>query len=216
MLLVLNFKNITFGGMKKRWFVLFSLSSMVGVAQNAGELKTFNLFEDSLISICKKMYAPRTTDANKEKYNGELLTTFETALNTANSMDYGFDSLSILKYMSILVPSDKKCRIITWNLPKEDGTQEYYGFVQEKYLQTAKKGIFKKSKNEVIQLYSLTDKSAEIRNAENYISDNKKWFGMLYYKVIEKKWKGKTYYTLLAWDGNDKFSTKKISFALTA
>ncbi len=64
-------------------------------------------------------------------------------------------------------------------------------------------------------LYPLTDKSAGVKNAESYVSDHKKWFGMLYYSIIVKKTKSKTYYTMLAWDGNDKFSSKKIIDVIT-
>ncbi len=192
--------------MKKGLLFLFTCSSLLSFAQTDSELKVFSSFQDSLLSICKKLYASKT-DADKQIQNGLLLSTLENALNTPNSFDFPFDSLSHYKFVSLLTPEDKKFRIITWNITKDDGTHEYYGFIQEKYLQTAKKG---KSKTEIIQLYPLTDKSAEIKNPDNAITDNKKWFGMWYYKIIEKKWKGKPIYTLLAWDGNDKFSSKKI------
>lgn len=198
--------------MKKGAFVLLILFS----AALFGQTNPFVSYQDSLLRICKKLYTTKKEDdATKEKLNEKLLATFETALNTPNSFDYPFDSLGILKYISVLTAPDKKCRIITWNIPKADGTQEYYGFIQEKYIQKTKKGLFKKQSQEIIQLYPLIDKSAEIKNPENTISDNKKWFGMLYYKIIEKKNKGKIYYTLLAWDGNDKLSTKKIIDVLT-
>ncbi|HEX7415424.1 MAG TPA: hypothetical protein VF411_15380, partial [Bacteroidia bacterium] len=38
-----------------------------------------------------------------------------------------------------------------------------------------------------------------------YISDNTKWFGMLYYNIISCG----DYYTLLGWDGNDKLISRK-------
>ncbi len=215
MLFFIPIKSITFEVMKKTLFFLISLLSLSAGAQTAGEMQVFKSYRDSLLHICKKLYSEKATEADKQKYNALLLAEFEQALSTPASFDYPFDSLSILKYISILTSPDKKCRIITWNIPVADGTQQYYGFVQEKYVQTTKRGAFKKSKNEVVQLYPLTDKSLEIKNPDNYISDNKKWFGMLYYKMIEKKWKGKTYYTLLAWDGNDKFSSKKIIDVLT-
>ena len=70
--------------------------------------------------------------------------------------------------------------------------------------------MFRKTKIETMQLYPLIDKSAEIKNPDNAITDNKKWFGMWYYKIIPSKTKTRTYYTLLGWDGNDKYSQKKI------
>ncbi len=192
--------------------LLFLFLPLTVICQN----NTFPAYQDSLMRICKNLYsAKKNTDDVKTKYNQQLLTTFETALNAPNSFDYSFDSLGILNYISLLYSPDKKFRIITWNLPKADGTYEYYGFIQEKHLQKTKKGLFKNQSTEVMQLYPLIDKSTEIKNPENTITDNKKWFGMLYYKIIEKKSKGKKYYTLLAWDGNDKLSCKKIIDVLT-
>ena len=202
--------------MKYTTLLLFSLFSLSIVAQtNTGDTKIFSLYQDSLKTICSKLFKPDNKDAVNEKLNQQLLATFETALNMPNSINFPFDSLSILKYISILVSSDNKFRIINWNVPKNDGTQIYYGFIQEKYEQVIKHGIFKKQRIESVQLYPLIDKSAEIKNPDNYISDNKKWFGMLYYKIILKKTKAKKYYTLLGWDGNDKITRKKIIDVLT-
>jgi hypothetical protein len=118
--------------------------------------------------------------------------------------------------MCIVRSADDKFRLINWNLEKSDGSQEYFGFIQENYTEVIKKGLFKKIRIDSMQLYSLSDKSAEIKNPDNAITDHKKWFGMLYQdRVIIKKTKSKTYYTLLGWDGNDRFSQKKIIDVLT-
>lgn len=175
---------------------LFSLSCF------AQEKSVFNLYQDTLQNICKNLYTPGKSDADKQKYNRELLITFERVLNTDNSFDFPFDSLK--KDMAILLSPDEKFRIINWDLAKDDGTYEYYGFIQMKHAEPNMKS-----------LYPLIDKSAEIKNPENAISDNKKWFGMLYYYIIPKKVKKKTYYTLLGRDGNDKLSIKKIIDVLT-
>lgn len=201
--------------MKKGILFFFLLSSFASVAQsNADNAVSFDVIQDSLKTICYKLYHAKK-DADKEKYNAQLLTTFETALNKPNSYEYSFDSLSTLKYISVLMSPDKRFRIFSWNVPQNDGTQEYFGYIQEDYEQVIKRGLFKKQRKEMMQLYPLIDKSAEIKNPENAITDNKKWFGMLYYKIIPKKTKTKTYYTLLAWDGNDNLSCKKIIDVLT-
>lgn len=189
--------------------VFFSLKIS---AQETNMVKhAFDADNDTLKSICKKIYHSKS-DLDKKKYNYYLIKTFESVLNKPNSFDYPFDSLNDVQR---LMPLDKTFRIFNWNVPYNDGTQEYFGFIQYKHIQIKKKGLFKKIKTETLQLYPLIDKSAEIKNPENAISDNKKWFGMLYYKIITRKTKNKTYYTLLAWDGNDKFSHKKIIDVLT-
>lgn len=186
---------------------------MPSIAQEKNpESNTLNLYQDSLSFFCRKIYSSKT-DPDKKYYNQKFLSTLEQALNITNSFEFPFDSLK--KDVAILNSPDNKFRIINWNIPKSDGSHEYYGFIQEKYTQVKKKGLFKKEHIETIQLYPLIDKSDEIKKPENTITDNKKWYGMLYYKIIQTKTKTKTYYTLLAWDGNDKYSTKKIIDVLT-
>ena len=189
---------------------LFSFGSYA--QEKKAETGQLNLYQDSLSFLCRKIYNSKT-DTDKHKYNQEFLSTFERALNSANSFEFAFDSLK--KDIAILKSPDEKFRVINWNIPKSDGTQEYYGFIQEKYTQIRAKGFFRKEHIETMQLYPLIDKSDEIKKPENTISDNKKWYGMGYYKIIQKKTKSKTYYTLLAWDGNDKYTSKKIIDVLT-
>ena len=193
------------------FLILFLFSLPVCSQEKNSEQLSFDSYNDSLKIICKKLYNSKT-DIDKQKYNKQLLNTFEVVLNKANSFNYPFDSLSDI---ALLIPPDKTFRIINWNVPYNDGTQEYFGFIQHKHIQIKKKGLFKKEKTETITLYPLIDKSSEIKNPENFIGDNKKWFGMLYYKIITRKTKNKTYYTLLAWDGNDKLTAKKIIDVLT-
>jgi hypothetical protein len=191
------------------FFILFSLA--VSAQEKNAATQQLDLYNDTLKIIVKKLYNSKT-DSEKQKWNQQLLTTFEQALNSTNSFDYPFDSINdIARIMS----PDKTFRIINWNVPKNDGTQEYFGFIQKKQIEIIKKGLLKKEKTETILLFPLIDKSSEIKNAESYVSDNKKWYGMLYYKIIIKKTKSNTYYTLLAWDGNDKLSSKKIIDVLT-
>lgn len=189
---------------------LFSLNTSAQ-EQNSGA-NQMNLYQDTLSILCRKMYSSKS-DTDIHKFNQEFLSTFERALNVQNSFEFPFDSLK--KDIAILRSEDNKFRIINWNIPKNDGTQEYYGFIQEKYAVLKKKGLFRKESSETLLLFPLIDKSDEIKKPENTISDNKKWYGMSYYKIIEKRTKAKTYYTLLGWDGNDKYTTKKIIDVLT-
>jgi hypothetical protein len=168
--------------------------------------------EHSLKLLSDQLFHAKT-DEEKKKYNDQLLLAFTDFLNQANSFDVPLDSLK--KDMAILVSPDNKFRIINWNLEKADKTFEYYGFIQEKHEEVTKAGFLKKETKETMLLYPLIDKSADIKNPENAITDNKKWFGMLYYKIILKKTKTKIYYTLLGLDENDKYSTKKIIDVLT-
>lgn len=190
-------------------FLLLIVNTLFLSATERKDSNSVRSHESELAKICQKLYHTRgLTDADKEKLNGEMLQTLETALNEPGSFEnYQFDSLR--KDIGVLLSPDEHFRIIHWNIPKSDGTHDYYGFIQSYYKAPGKKS------QRVVQLYPLLDKSSEIRNAENFVGDNKKWFGALYYKIILKKTKSKTYYTLLGWDGNDKFTQKKIIDVLT-
>ncbi len=176
-------------------------------------LKSVDDFTQSKLKpLVKALYASKTT-ADQNKYNQELLKAFEEAIELDPLFNYAFDSLQ--KDIGILISPDKKFRIVHWNIDRADGTFEYFGYIQSWYTTVVKSGAFKKNRRESIQVFSLTDKSAEIKNPDNAITDNNKWYGALYSKIIIKKTKSKTYYTLLGWDGNDKFSQKKIIEVLT-
>lgn len=185
--------------------ILFLLISIAFPALSQDVKSVDEFTQTKLKPLVKQLYHSKTSDDQK-KHNQELLKAFEEAIELDPKFNYAFDSLQ--KDIGILISPDNKFRIIHWNIPKNDGTHEYYGFIQSKF-------ITKKNKVESVQIFPLTDKSAEIKNPDNAITDNNKWFGALYNKIIIKKTKSKTYYTLLGWDGNDKFSQKKIIEVLT-
>lgn len=175
--------------------ILFTCTSIF-----AQEKSKLALYEDSLKGIQHVLFKSRI-DKEKLERNKQFKLLFATTLNQPNSFEYPFDSL---KEVGIIISPDKYFRIINWNIPMSDGTQQYFGYLQ----------VFQ-PKLKSYQLLELTDHSLNIKNAENHISDHQKWFGMLYYKIIVVKHKKKKYYTLLGWDGNDKLTTKKIVDVLT-
>tara|TARA_A100001037_G_scaffold129289_1_gene117109 strand:+ start:129 stop:1016 length:888 start_codon:yes stop_codon:yes gene_type:complete len=135
-------------------------------------------------------------DTIKQKAHEGFIITLKDVLQYERSFDYPFDSL---KTISIETSSDKRVKIYSWFLRRDNGSYNYFAFVH--YHNKAKKRF------EVIE---LIDNSEEIRRAENEVLDNTNWFGALYYKIIYIKKKGRKYYTLLGWDGNNDVSTKKI------
>lgn len=136
------------------------------------------------------------------------------ALEMEGAFDFPFDSLS---FIGRLNAPDNTFRIFNWNLPHDDGTHSYYGFIlvdQDKLNGKKGKKNRLKSKDKYV-LYTLTDQSDFIRNPELAQLDCDKWFGCLYYKVILTSHKGKNYYTLFGWDGNNPLTWKKLIEVLT-
>ncbi|RME19057.1 MAG: hypothetical protein D6799_02010 [Bacteroidetes bacterium] len=131
-------------------------------------------------------------DSNKVFFN-----TLKDVFNVPESFYYSFDSLK--RDVSILQDKNNTFRIITWNLPKNDGTHVYFGFIQMWYKKN-------KSSAPEYRMYVLNDVSDNIKNnPETYVGSPQKWFGMLYYQMIDCI----DYWLLLGWDGHEKLVQRK-------
>ncbi len=158
-------------------------------------------YEDTLKHLQFGRLDIHKTDRQKEEANTRFQTMLQIALKPQNSFTYSFDSLTTI---AKLESPDKQFRIINWNLPKADGSQEYFGFIQSMNPKTKK-----------YVLYTLTDKSADIKDQQTKTCTPDQWLGMLYYKIIEEKADKKSVYTLLAWKGYSKEVTKKAIDVIT-
>ena len=178
--------------MMYRFFIFFLLYYSAIFAQEANE---FKLTEDSL-KIYGNIILNGNSDEEKTLANKNFLTLLEKTINNPASFEYPFDSVVMLMKLKA---DNNSFRLYNWNMPKSDGTFEYFGFIQ----------TYNKKKKRIM-VYKLQDKKSEMRIPENTTGDNYKWYGCLYYKLIEVTNKKNTYYTLLGWDGNDKTSNKKL------
>lgn len=151
-------------------------------------------YQDSLNYYFTQLGSERN-DIIKEELNDKILSYFRKALAEEESFEFYF---SKLKHVGIIYSDKRDLRIISWNLPYNDRTHKYFGFIQ-----------YKKSKRKTL-LFELYDKSEEIKNPEIAVLSNQNWYGALYYKIIENKYRGNTYYTILGSDLNDLLSKKKI------
>lgn len=189
--------------MKKLIVILVSFLWINSFAKNDTINEYFIIQQQKINELNQKLFhSKKISDEEKNILNTQLLSIVEETLNKPESFDFGFDSLK--KDIGILTSPDNTFRFFHWNIPLSDGTFKYYGFIQKKMLPKSQK-----NKSGSMLLFPLIDRSNEIKSAELHIGDNKKWYGMLYYKIIPLKTKSKTYYTLLGWDGNDKISQKK-------
>ena len=136
------------------------------------------------------------TEAEKRLANQAFITNLTEVLQYEKSFKFSFDSLPTIA--RILSP-DNTFRIFNWLLKKDNGAYEYYAIVH-----------YHNKKRKRYEIIPLVDNSANIRNAEQEDLDAKNWYGGLYYQIAYIKKLGRKYYTLLAWDGNDGYSTKKI------
>ena len=112
-------------------------------------------------------------------------------LKLKNSFDFIFDSLNTI---SILKSPDNYFKIYNWFIENDDNTYRFYAMIQ-----------FKNTKKDLI---FLNDNSDDILNVEQAELSSDNWYGCLYYNIIKNK--EKKSYTIIGWDGNNEFSTKKI------
>ncbi len=169
------------------------------VAQNNPSLKQS---EDSLKSI-GKLIKESSSDSARLHLNALFFITLDQAIHLPGSFDYPFDSIKIL---GKLKSPDKRFRMYNWNLPKSDGTNISFCFLQ----------VYNKSKDQY-ETFDLADRSDSIDQPAIQTLDVNHWYGTLYYKIIENSSipDNKKYYTLLGWIAKNRFIAEKIIEVLT-
>lgn len=130
----------------------------------------------------------------------EFFRTLNDLLQKPQSFSYSFSQVTNL---SRLQSQDKLVNILTWLLPSaESGTYEYCGLLQIK------------DKNNRIHVYKLTDVSSELSQAEYMALSPSRWYGALYYQIIDVKHNNLTYYTLLGYRPDGRSVQQKVLDAL--
>ncbi|MFA6083205.1 hypothetical protein [Mucilaginibacter sp.] len=165
-------------------------------AQHSDEsqnIKQLNIYRDSLVSLGKK-FINDTIDLERKNANYNFIKTLVGALKTPHSFNYSFDSV---KSISVLNAPDNRFRIFSWHVMNEDGSYRFYGTIQM-------------NTGDRLLMYPLEDYSPMLKNPEDSVTDNHKWYGAQYYKIIRATNADKAYYVLLGWKGNTIKSTKKV------
>lgn len=154
--------------------------------------------KDMAITARRILYGE--SDSVRLSANCSFLEMLLHALEQEGSFAYPFDSLTTI---SRLFAPDSSFRLLTWNLPKDDGTYLYSGVIQPRP---------KANKTDV---FLLSDSSDIMTGLEHRITGCQAWPGALYYQIIRNETPAKRYYTLLGWDGHNRFTTRKIIEVLT-
>jgi len=139
--------------------------------------------------------AKSTSDADMDTISSRIRNLFLSCIDNPEIFDYPFSSL---KMCTITAP-DRKFRILNWNQPLMDGTHKYYGFV-----------LIRENEDSYawLELIHKPDRKGWQRN-KFYTHEN--WPGALYYEIIPTSKRGRgDSYMLLAWDGVDNMTNKKM------
>lgn len=193
--------------MKRHFLYIFLSLAVFCHAQKSDSTKgtiAAKLFQ--LKSIASDAFYSKK-EADRMAANKEFIKAIESIAQNKSALDFPFDSI---KDISTLGPKDKKFKLITWNVYKDDQTHLYFGFLLVNNSKRIKKGFMKHETIQNYEYFKLLDVSGTVNNPETYIGTPAKWFGMLYYEMIEHE----GYYTLLGWDGNNKLVQRKFVDAL--
>jgi hypothetical protein len=177
--------------------LLVLLSARFSFAQVRDDFKQM---EDSLTFLSSKIRKAEN-DSIKLSLNKQFHETLYRTLLYTGSFDYPFDSL---KTIAKLTSPDKRFRIYNWNLPKGDGTNIYFGFIQLNSRDNPDHAIF-----------DLLDRSDSIPQPDLSILDDHTWYGSLYYKIILTTFDNQEFYTLLGWDGLSSQINQRVIEILT-
>ncbi len=165
----------------------------------AGKLSKVNserirLHEDTLGILA---YAVVNDSIEKERFAAcrQLITGLVRSLKYENSFNYAFERL---KTVSVLAPPDSSFRVFTWQLFVNDSTYRYYGAIQRN--------------NSELQLFPLIDRSDEMdfpRPSHETLTPER-WYGALYYNILQFDTKQGRKYLLLGYDAFEFFQKRKV------
>lgn len=162
-------------------------------SDDSGNAKLLSMYQDSLNHLGKKLVND-DTEMERMNANTDFIKTLVQALRVPHSFNFHFDSVKTIK---ILNAPDNRYRILTWYVAYDDGSYRFYGTIQM-------------NTGEELKMFPLTDYSPFMKNAEDTITDNTKWLGAQYYKIIPVYTGQNPYYILLGWKGNTVKTTKKV------
>lgn len=163
----------------------------IGLYASAQTELIYPTIQDSLSRLSSEIWKQRS-DSARMVANEIFYRKFNDVLEAPSSDKYPFDSI---QGIARVVSGDGKLRLFTWNVPLNDGSNKYFGFIQ---VAGEKKSLIQlKSKETDFLLYD--DRQIDVNS----------WYGAIYYKLIETETAGKTMYTLLGWDGYTAISNRK-------
>jgi len=181
--------------------LLFLLLSLLAISNSYGSIRKEKEVSEKIMALAdsisdlSKSVVMLETDSLKFQANRKLISCMNLILNEPGSFDYDW---SDVESMSKLFSEKGELKIFSWTLIKEDGTHDYFGFIQ-----------YMKSKNNIV-VYALSNSANDLGKPEKKVLTHLNWYGAAYNDIITVKKGGKKYYTLIGWHGNDKITSRKV------
>jgi hypothetical protein len=174
---------------------ILSLFLVLFFKVNSGFSQSVNTntgLQDSLGKLSSRIWKQKP-DSNRLKANEIFFKEFQSVLESSSSTLIPLDSI---QGITRVTSDDNKLRIFTWNVPLDNGTNKYFGFIQLNF-----------DSLKVIPLRSVENETDDFENQQLTPHE---WYGAIYYKLIEVKIGGQKAYTLLGWDGYTPNSNRKL------
>lgn len=137
--------------------------------------------------------AEANADEARDSASQVLSGTLRTLLEREDAMAMDLTGLR----MSRVDAPDGRFRLLTWNVPHQDGSHRYHGLL---LVQDRKRRV----------VHELQDRTRSIEQPERRSLTADQWYGALYYQVIPTRKGGRTWYTLLGWKGHSAVETRKV------
>jgi hypothetical protein len=148
--------------------------------------------QDSLSKLSSRIWKQKP-DSNRLKANEIFFKEFQSVLESESSTLIPLDSI---QGITRVASDDNKLRIFTWNVPLDNGTNKYFGFIQLNF-----------DSLKVIPLRSVENDPDDFDTKQITAHE---WYGAIYYKLVEVKIGEQKTYTLLGWDGYTPNSNRKL------
>jgi len=173
----------------------FFLSTFPVQAQkdiDAMGLETIKTYEDTVALLS---YAIINDSLPEHRFGAcrKMIPTLVNALKVENSFNYKFPKLQSI---SIQYPEDSTFRVFTWQLFVDDNDYRYYGAIQ---MNSGK-----------LKLFPLVDRSFEVNDLEREPLTADKWYGALYYNIMQYDSPRGRKYLLFGFDGFSFFERTKL------
>jgi len=169
------------------------MSAMSGFSQQ--KFSEFRFWEDSLIRLRNEVMTA-ISETQRFARNEDFIALLEEVLYLPDIQKFNWDSV---KNFSVIESSDKRFKLFTWAVIKDNESVENFGFLQ----------LYNPARYKYV-LFPLYDSRKNMDVPETFIGDHNAWYGAIYYKIIPLIEKNKTYYTLLGFNANNLFTNQKI------
>lgn len=174
------------------FFAVMVLSCMTAQAQSKEAMQGY---QQRLTALLQRV-ATAPTDNERYLASEEAVHVLAAALEEEESERWQWQ---LPTTASVLTSPDRKLRVFTWAVVRDDGEYECFGAVQ-----------FYDDREEEYRYELLNDKSEEIMNREESMLKPDNWLGSVYQELIQTTFSGRTFYTLLGWNGVDNLTDRKV------